>query len=468
MADRRRVLMLGIDSAPPELLFDELRPELPVLSNLFEHGLWGPLESSIPAITVPAWMTAMTSKDPGQLGIYGFRNRADHSYDKLAMATSQVVREDTVWDILGRAGRASVVCAVPPAFPPKSIHGSMIGCFLTPSDRSQYTYPASLRDEIGRLVGEYLVDVMNFRSEDKEHIRRSCHEMTEKRFTVIRHLMQNRDWDFFGAVEIGSDRMQHGLWRYHDRSHPHHDPESPFRWAIRDYYSMIDDQIGSVLELAGDDTAVMIVSDHGAKTAVGFVCVNDWLIREGLLAVESAPSEATPFSKVGVDWSKTVAWGEGGYYARIFMNVRGREPEGIVAPEDYEKVRDELAERLRSIPGPDGAPLDTNVYKPEEIYRAVNNVAPDLIVYFGDLDWRSNGYVGHGSIHTTENDIGPDDANHGQFGVFGLHDGTSRGANVQNLKLLDVGPTILDLLEHPIPEDMQGRAISRPTPRPPP
>ena len=453
--------MIGIDSAPPELLFDQLRGELPVLSGLFERGLWGPLESSIPAITVPAWMTAMTSKDPGQLGIYGFRNRADYSYDKLSMVFSPAVREDTVWDILGRAGRASVVCAVPPAFPPKPVRGSMIGCFLTPSDKSQYTYPQSLRDDITRLVGEYLVDVPNFRTDDKEYIRRSCHEMTEKRFRVIRHLMANRDWDLFAAVEIGSDRIQHGLWKEHDVSHPRHDPDSPHVSAIRDYYRMIDDQVGSVLELAGDDTAVMIVSDHGAKTAVGFICVNDWLIRERLLTLASEPAGLTPFSKVAVDWSKTVAWGEGGYYARVFLNVRGREPQGTVAPEDYERVRDELAERLRAIPAPDGSPLGTRVFKPEEIYREVRNVAPDLIVYFGDLDWRSNGYVGHGSIYTSDNDIGPDDANHAQYGVFALADGATRGADVPGLRLLDVGPTILDVLGHPVPEDMLGRAITR-------
>ncbi len=470
MRDRRRVLMIGIDSAPPELLFggvgtegphptSMLRGDMPVVSELLERSVWGPIESCIPAITVPAWMTAMTSKDPGELGIYGFRNRADHSYDRLSLATSQLVREDTVWDILGRRGRNSVVCAVPPAFPPKSIHGSMIGCFLTPSDRSNYTYPASLRDEIARLVGEYLVDVPNFRTDDKEYIRRSCHEMTERRFAVIRHLLTSRDWDLFACVEIGSDRMQHGFWKHHDENHPRHDPDSPFTGAIRDYYRMIDDQVGSVLELAGDDTAVMLVSDHGARTIHGYVCVNEWLIREGLLRLETAPGQITPFSKLSVDWSNTTAWGEGGYYGRIFLNVRGREPLGAIPPDDYERVRDELAERIRAIPAPDGSPLGTRVFKPEEIYRAVRNVAPDLIVYFGDLAWRSIGSVGHGSIYTFENDTGPDDANHAQLGVFAMSDGERRAENVEGLRLLDVAPTILELLGEEVPADMQGKAV---------
>ena len=462
MAHGRRVLLIGLDCAPPELVFDELKPRLPNLGRLIDGGLWGPLQSSIPAITVPAWMTGMTSKDPGELGIYGFRNRADHSYDRLSMATSELVREDTVWDILGRAGKRSIVVGVPPAFPPKPINGSMVGCFLTPSIRSQYTHPPGLRDEIAQLVGEYLVDVPNFRTDDKEYIRRSCHEMTEKHFTLIRHLVGNRDWDFFAFVEIGPDRMHHGFWKDHDTTHPRHDPNSPFRWAIQNYYEMLDDQVGSVLDLVGDETAVLVASDHGAKKMQGGICVNEWLIRQGLLSLQSTPSTVTPFAKLPIDWNNTVAWGDGGYYGRLFMNVEGREPNGTISAADYERVRDEIADGLRAIPGPDGEPLNTRVYRPEEIYRRVRNVAPDLLVYFGDLDWRSVGSVGHGSVYTFENDTGPDDANHAEHGIFVLHDGNARhGGPAPNLRLLDLAPTILDLLGQPIPTDMQGRSIAR-------
>jgi len=461
MADRRRVLVIGLDCAPPELVFDAFKPELPNLARLIDGGVWGPLESAIPAITVPAWMTGYTSKDPGQLGIYGFRNRADHSYTKLQMATADLVTEPTAWDVLGLAGKRSVVVAVPPSFPPKPIRGSQVGCFLTPSTDSQYTYPPTLKDEIRKLVGEYLVDVPNFRSHDKEAIVRSCREMTEKRFEVVRHLVQNRTWDLFSFVEIGVDRMHHGFWKDHDTAHPRHDPSSPFVDAIRDYYKLIDEQVGSVLELVGPETAVLVVSDHGVKTMDGGICVNEWLIREGLMALASNPSEVTAFGKLDVDWDKTTAWGDGGYYARIFMNVKGREPNGTIEAADYDRARDDLAARLRAIPGPNGEDLGTRVFKPEEIYREVRNVAPDLLVYFGDLRWRSIGSVGHGSIHTFENDTGPDDANHAQHGIFMMQDGSGRTGRLDDLKLLDLAPTILDILDQPVPEDMLGRPVTR-------
>ena len=114
---------------------------------------------------------------------------------------------------------------------------------------------------------------------------------------------------------------------------------------------------------------MLVVSDHGAKRMDGGIRVNEWLRREGLLQTAREPNGVSALRDVGVDWSRTTAWGEGGYYGRIFLNVRGREPEGTVAPEDYERVRDELAERLAAIPGPDGEPLGTRVFKPEEHLR---------------------------------------------------------------------------------------------------
>jgi predicted AlkP superfamily phosphohydrolase/phosphomutase len=157
-------------------------------------------------------------------------------------------------------------------------------------------------------------------------------------------------------------------------------------------------------------------------------------------------SEQTPIAKAPIDWSRTVAWGDGGYYGRLFLNVAGREPQGVIEPARYEEVRDELVAKLEAMPGPDGAPLGTRVLKPQGEYPEVRGVAPDLLVYFGDLAWRSVGVVGSGSVYTYENDIGPDGANHDRNGVFVMKGapGQPNGA-VDGLSLIDVGPTILSL-----------------------
>jgi predicted AlkP superfamily phosphohydrolase/phosphomutase len=208
---------------------------------------------------------------------------------------------------------------------------------------------------------------------------------------------------------------------------------------------------------------VIVVSDHGAKRMDGGIAINEWLLREGLLTLNRPIEKGTiiPFEKVDVDWSKTVAWGSGGYYARVFMNVEGREPNGIIKPEDYERCRDELARRIQAIPGPNGNPLPTRTFKPENTYASVKGVAPDLIVYFGDLYWRGVGSFGHQDIYTFENDTGPDDANHAQDGIFILYDpGRDLGGReLTGLEIMDVAPTILDLMGLPVPRDMRGKVI---------
>jgi predicted AlkP superfamily phosphohydrolase/phosphomutase len=193
---------------------------------------------------------------------------------------------------------------------------------------------------------------------------------------------------------------------------------------------------------------------------MGGLCFNDWLIQEGYLSLAAQPSAVTPIKDAAIDWGHTVAWGDGGYYGRLFLNVKGREPDGIVEPARYEEVRDELVARLEAAPGPDGAPLGTKVLKPQQVYPEVRGVAPDLIVYFGDLAWRSVGSVGNRSIYTYENDTGPDGANHDRTGVFAMAGlPGQRTGEVHGLNLVDVGPSILRLYGMEAPEGAVGRSF---------
>jgi predicted AlkP superfamily phosphohydrolase/phosphomutase len=451
--------VIGLDCAAPEIIFADER--LSNLRRLMDAGCYGRLESVIPPITVPAWMCMSTSQDPGSLGVYGFRNRSDHSYEGLRIANSRSIDAVAIWDQIGREGGKSVIIGVPPNFPPRKLNGVSVGCFLTPdTSKDVFTYPAEETQTIRSLVGDYPVDVHGFRTENKAWLRDRIFEMSRAQFRVVRHYLRNTDWDYFHFVDIGLDRVHHGFWSHHDPLHIKHDPSSPFRNVIRDYYAHIDDEIGSILEMLTEETILLVVSDHGARRLDGGFCVNEWLVREGLLALNSYPSEVTAFSKLDVNWSRTTAWSEGGYYARVFLNVRGREPNGTIEPADYEKVRDDLKARLEATAGPDGAALGTLVFRPEEVYRTVRNVAPDLIVHFGALAWRSIGGVGYQEIHVQENDTGPDDCNHAQHGMFLLaaSDLPLRG-ELEGVHLLDIAPTLLELAGRDTPSSMQGRSL---------
>jgi predicted AlkP superfamily phosphohydrolase/phosphomutase len=151
----------------------------------------------------------------------------------------------------------------------------------------------------------------------------------------------------------------------------------------------------------------------------GGICINEWLLSEGYLRVHSYPTAPTTLDRVDVDWDHTLAWGEGGYHGRVYLNVRGREPRGAIDPGDFERVRQELIDRIGGLEDGDGRNIGSHAYRPEEIYpNGVRGIAPDLTVYFGNLSWRSVGSLGLGRVHTFDNDTGPDEANHDWKAMF--------------------------------------------------
>jgi predicted AlkP superfamily phosphohydrolase/phosphomutase len=457
-------MVIGLDCAAPQLVFDRWRDELPTLGALIRDGRWGILRSCDPPITVPAWSVMTSSRNPGALGFYGFRNRRDRSYDQLALADSRAVRVPRVWDLLSMRGRPVVVLGVPQTYPVSRVNGVMVSCFLTPDTRtSQYTYPAELKGEVEALVGRYMVDVEEFRTERKDWLLEQLEEMTEKRFRLASHLAATRPWDLFFMVEMGTDRVHHAFWRFSDPEHRLYEPGHRHEHAIRDYYRALDAKLaGLVAQVDDGDTTILVVSDHGAKRMDGGICVNDWLRREGYLVLKTEPAGPTRLIPELVDWERTVAWGEGGYYCRLFLNVKGREPLGVVEPGDYERVREELKAGLEALGDEAGRPIGTVAHRPEDLYPERRNIAPDLLVYFGDLSWRSVGQVGTGSVHVFENDTGPDDANHAHDGLYILRSPGVAAGRGDERDLRDVAPTILELLGEPVPPDMEGRSFAGP------
>ena len=464
MSDGPRVAVIGLDCATPQLLFRDLLDEIPNIRGLLDRGMHGELASITPPITVPAWACAMTGKTPGQLGIYGFRNRKDTTYEGLSIATSDAVREPAVWDLLGERGLRSLLIGVPPSFPPpKAFPGWRVGCFLTPPSASSFAFPKELESEIVEELGEgedYIFDIPDFRKAGFDIVLEQVFAMTERRFRVARKLVRTKPWDLFMVCEIAPDRLHHVFWQFVDPTHPLYEPGNRYEGVFRDYYRALDREIGALLEALPEGAVTILMSDHGARPMMGGICFNDWLAREGYLGLEVYPSHVIPIKEAAIDWSRTTAWGDGGYYGRVFLNIKGREPQGILEPARYEEIRDELTEKLEAMPGPDGDTLGTKVLKPQDVYPEVRGVAPDLIVYFGDLAWRSVGSVGNRSIYTYENDTGPDGANHDREGVFAMVGAPGQpSGRVDGLSLVDVGPTILSLYGIEPPEGAEGRSF---------
>lgn len=438
-----RVIVIGLDCAPPALVFDRLAPRLPFLRSMRRRGASGTLRSTSPPITVPAWASMVSGRDPGELGIYGFRDR-DPDARTLRTVTSKDIHVPRVWDVLGARGLTSSVLFVPPTFPATPIEGELISCMLTPSDAAVRTHPPSLEAELSRITPDLRADVSTEDERSPETLLAALEAQVMRHFDLAEHFLRSRPADFFMMVEMATDRLHHGLWPALDPHDPRHARFAAHARRAEDLYVLLDQRIARVSELVPDAT-LLVVSDHGARSIEGGFYVNEVLRRAGLLVLHEAPTGPTPLAAAKVDWTRTRAWGEGGYYARIFVNDRARFGD---APEiDRDAVIDEIEALCAALTDASGAALTHRIVRPVNAYRAVRGQAPDLLVYFGDLRHRSLGAVGTRSIHASPDEVDGDrgrgGCNHDWEGIFlATGPGVPRTA-LEGASILDVGPTLL-------------------------
>lgn len=420
-----KMMIIGLDSAPPSILYENLLDELETLSSIIKESSRYILKSSHPPITIPAWAVMVTGKTPGELGLYGFRHRKPGDVSASYIASSKSIKYPTMWDELGKKGLKSIIVGVPPSYPPRKVNGYMISCFITPSPDSIYTAPIRLKIDLEKRFGKYIFDVI-YRSDEKDKIIKELWEMTEQHFEVLKYLARKK-WDFFMFVEIGVDRVQHAFWKYFDKNHHKYVPGNKYEDVIPNYYKLIDNKLGELIKLVPKDTILVIVSDHGAKAMKGAFCINQWLIDTGYLTLKNnVKKPGIDLTPEMIDWNKTIAWGWGGYYARIFINLDGREPHGIVKKSDYDSVIEQLRNDIKNIRGPNGEKMENLVYRPEELYPIVTGDSPDLFVYLDNLYWRAAGTLGWSTNYLPENDRGPDDAVHDWDGVYSIYDPEER------------------------------------------
>ena len=464
-----RALVIGLDSVEPSLVFERWRDELPTLSALARDGLWGRVATTVPPITCPAWPASLTGLNPGHLGLYDLKYRVPGTYTRFGIVSSRLVRKPRVWDYLTRSGKRSISLFVPVTYPPSQIEGLMVAGFLTPNVRSDFTHPPQLKQELLSVVGgpeNYIIDVYDYRRIPPRQLYEQLRAKTAHDFKIIRHFLAKERWDFFMTVIMSIDRAQHTLWKFFDREHPRYVEDPELAEGLLDLHRQIDEELAKTLELVPPDTAIIIISDHGAKRMYHRINTNELLAQEGLLRLREMPDRPMGLPELDqkglIDWERTVAYALGAYIAQVFINVRGRDPKGVVAPgEEYLAVREQVAEVLASVKGPDGEKLDNRVFMREDAYEGEKlDLMPDLTVYYDNLHYGSNEAVGFGSLYSLETAKGPDDSNHGEFGMFILKDPEERvSGRAEGLRIEDLCPTVLELLGLPVPPGLTGKSV---------
>jgi len=504
-----KVMVIGLDGAT----FDLIRPwaasdRLPTLRRLMAEGAFGELRSTIPPMTGPAWTSFMTGKNPGKHGIYDWIYRRQDSYD-VSPVTAKHCAEPALWSLLSGAGKRVCVYNVPMTYPPEAVNGVMIAGMLTPSVRSPFTYPPDLYQEMTQQIDEYILypdPGQAYSDSGVDAFLKRLYKTAENRLKVLRFLRSKEEWDFLTVVFNGTDAVQHALWKYMSPEHPQHDPAKAAKYgnAILQFYQYMDAWLAELLEDLDEDTLLMIMSDHGAGPFRKFIHVNNWLRQEGWLQLKGdaqtrikaalfragfAPMKLynllmrlglgalkrevvrgkgqgllkTLFLSLGdVDWSRTVAYSLGNI-GQIYLNVRGREPQGIVERGmAYEALRSQIMTRLADLRDPEtGERVIEEIYRREEIYAGRHlDQAPDILFLPKNLEYFGFGEYEFGSNEVIEKVNRGISGTHRMNGIFMLKgQPIRRGVEVKGAAIIDLAPTILYLMGVPVAEDMDGRVI---------
>jgi predicted AlkP superfamily phosphohydrolase/phosphomutase len=450
----------------------------------------------------------MTGKNPGKHGLYDWIYRQQDSYD-VSPVTAQHGREPALWQILGSAGRRVCTVNVPMTYPPRPVNGFMISGLPAPSTRVTVTYPATLLAEIEEQVGPYLLypdPGQAYSDSGVDAFLERLYRTTETRLKVMDYLRSREDWDFFMLVFSGTDTVQHAMWKYMAPDHPLHDPRKRAKYgdAILRYYQFVDRSLGEVVAGLDRDTVLVLMSDHGFGPFHKFIHVNNWLRDQGWLQLRrTLKAQAklalfrlgfTPMTiynllmQIGlgslkrevergqgeglfrtlflsfddVDWPRTAAYSLGNV-GQIFVNLRGREPQGMVEPgAEYESVRDEIIARLWELRDPaTGERVVEQVYRREEIYSGdrIEQAADILFIPtrmeyfgFGECEFGFNKV-----IEPMKRGISGTHRLNGMFLLWGQP--VREGTWLEGVQITDLAPTLLQLAGVRAPGDMDGRVL---------
>ena len=500
---RRKAIILGLDGATWDLLLPRVeRGEMPNLAALLQQGAWGGLRSTTPPFSAQAWVSLSTGKNQARHGVVDFWERLPGAplSEHRTFVSSRLVHSETLWQTAGRHGWQVGVVNVPVTYPPTPVEGYLVSGFLTPPGKADYVYPAALAGEIEALVPGYKPDPFDPLGATQQQLVELAGWM-EKHEKVARQLMERHPADLFFSVVQAIDHLQHLFWndiaaRSTDLS----------RSAVIDRcFTLADDILGHRLRRLYDQTTFFLVSDHGFGPVRRWFHVNRFLLERGLLALgdvqRSGPGAAlarlglTPSRlrslvrrldvlglrrRIGrlarvtvgrqidgalarpIDWSRTQAVSGSPASEGIFVNLKGREPDGVVEPgKPYEALRDRLAGELLALRDPDtGERVVQAVYRREELYAGpFLDLLPDLVFDLGDGPYLASDAP---MAATVLEPLPPNllQGRHRPTGVLAAAGaGIAAGRRIDGARIIDVAPTVLYALDLPIPDDMDGRPL---------
>lgn len=482
------VVIVGWDGAPFHLISDLVADgDLPTLERIADAGWFGPLETVPYVMSSCAWSTFLTGKNAGKHGVFDFYSNEFEEGTYFRTPIDGAVRDASdIGEVLNDSGRTIGQLNVPMTFPAREIDEFLVAGMLTPDvDSDGFTHPPEFLEEYEHL-DEYKIDVGEGKDADRETFLDAVDRTVENRMRLIRYAVDRSDHpDVLFAVFTVPDRLSHYFYHFVDESHPFRVNESDrdleqFADVLPDLYRDLDEKLDSILDLVereyGEKPAVAVVSDHGMTSLKRVFHVNKWLSRHGYLTfkdgeesldeeIEEKLDDRVEYIFGKVDWSETTAYAMGKRGA-IYVNLEGREPEGVVPEEEYDEVVESLVADLQEVVDPEiGEDVIEAVNTREDLFHGDNvDKAPDVLL---ELD---EGYYPFGYAFELEspdlfstNDW-PDmpfvtgiEDKPGILGIAGP--GIADDAGDVDVSLIDIAPTLYHYLGVAVPSDLDGRVV---------
>jgi len=502
--DKHPTFIIGLDGAT----FDIIKPMvqagfLPAIANLMSQGVHGPLKAWPNLNSAAAWSSIVTGYNPGMHGVHDFGSAPPQRGYTWHPMTALDRKKDPFWRLLSAKGKRVNIINVPISYPADPVNGFMLAGMDTPGLSSHgFAHPPELRDELGRQGIGYIIDVPNLGDLSRKHPDKlpiEVRKMVEARSRTILYLME-KPWDAFMAVFVATDRVQHYYW-----------PKEEFslekrEWApIRETYQLIDSFLGDTLTRMDKDTTLLLVSDHGfGSMLVANRLLNHLFAKLGLLYFRQGPNRlqgrllkalllygrryiphrlqyplARTFRSLhiqavsenmfaGIDWSRTQAFASP-HGGQVFINLKGRQPEGIVSSEDYHSLREKIRGILQDLIDPTtGIRVIKGVHLREDIFRGpYSDPAGDLVIEW-NIEAIGNALCSPTPGHQTSVSLSKDlrffqgwTGTHRPFGIFVAYGPQiKKGETISTATQYDITPTLLYLQDHPIPNDMDGKVLT--------
>jgi len=491
-----KVLIIGLDGATWNIikpLVDE--GKLPTFKKLMANGVWGKLESTIPPVTGPSWVSFATGMNPGKTGVFDFLVREEGSME-LAPINSKIVQGNAFWDKLSKQDYKVGIVNFPMLYPPYKINGFMISGVGSPED-GNVTFPRALKNEIDEVTGGYeiVVDYHNEKYNDENLFLKDLSRVLDKRVRVLDYLLKQKRWDLFLVVFSCTDWLQHLMWKHLNPNAPSYNSKQSknSRQQFTRIWQKIDKFLNNTINFA-KNANLLIVSDHGFGPQRGCFYVNAWLEKEGYLkrkkrinvdartkvrsivrkvllpflsirllkkALKKFDVKVTVAEQIDFEKSTAFALGHTIPFGAIYINVKGREPYGFIQKgRQYDELKEEICGKLARLGKQLNRKLNVTLFDPKKIYHGdKTDLAPDIL--FTINDWECvviESFADY--LYTDKPYSSRHTGSHRMEGIFLAHGpDIKNGELIEGARIYDIASTVLYMFNIPVSKEMDGRVL---------